>query len=104
MDMYDRYVTDIDAWRRRAVRSGRAMAFAAGGLLILVMLFNGLYQVQPEEVGVVLRFGRYVRTTEPGLRAKIPFCGAGAQSVGATAAQGRVRVSYRRGRCEQPLQ
>ncbi len=32
-----------------------------------------LYQVQPEEVGVVLRFGRYVRTTEPGLRAKLPL-------------------------------
>ena len=54
MDMYDRYVTDIDEWRRRAVRSGRAIAFAAGGLLILVLLFNSLYQVQPEEVGVVL--------------------------------------------------
>ena len=42
-------------------------------LLILAGLFSTLYQVQPEEVGVVLRFGRYVRTTEPGLRAKLPF-------------------------------
>jgi membrane protease subunit HflK len=31
------------------------------------------YQVQPEEVGVVVRLGKYVRTTDPGLRAKIPF-------------------------------
>ena len=42
-------------------------------LLILGGLFSTLYQVQPEEVGVVLRFGRFVRTTDPGLRAKIPL-------------------------------
>ena len=49
---------------------------AAGGLaalVALVMLLGTLYQVQPEEVGVVLRFGKYVRTTEPGLHAKIPL-------------------------------
>ena len=46
------------------------------GLAVLVAILaavSTLYQVQPEEVGVVLRFGRYVRTTEPGLRAKLPF-------------------------------
>ena len=42
-------------------------------VLVLVALFSTLYQVQPEEVGVVLRFGRYVRTTDPGLRTKLPF-------------------------------
>ena len=42
-------------------------------VLIVTALFNTLYQIQPEEVGVVLRFGRYVRTTEPGLRAKLPL-------------------------------
>jgi membrane protease subunit HflK len=42
-------------------------------LVLAVAGFSSLYQVQPEEVGVVLRFGRYVRTTEPGLRAMIPF-------------------------------
>ena len=42
-------------------------------LLIVGGLLNTLYQIQPEEVGVVLRFGRYVRTTEPGLRAKLPL-------------------------------
>ncbi|MEZ5420736.1 MAG: FtsH protease activity modulator HflK [Vicinamibacterales bacterium] len=36
-------------------------------------MFSSLYQVQPEEVGVVVRFGKFMRTTEPGLRAKIPF-------------------------------
>lgn len=31
------------------------------------------YQVGPDEEGVVQRFGKYVRTSEPGLRLKLPF-------------------------------
>ncbi|MDP6580888.1 MAG: FtsH protease activity modulator HflK [Vicinamibacterales bacterium] len=49
---------------------------AAGGLAALVALAalaGAMYQVQPEEVGVILRFGEYVRTTEPGLHVKIPL-------------------------------
>ena len=41
--------------------------------MVVLALFNTFYQVQPEEVGVIVRFGKYVRTTEPGLRMKIPF-------------------------------
>lgn len=32
-----------------------------------------IYSVGPDETGVVQRFGRYVRTVEPGLQMKIPF-------------------------------
>lgn len=46
----------------------------------LLVLFFGLsaagtlfYQIGPDEVGVVQRFGKFVRTTNPGLRFKIPF-------------------------------
>jgi membrane protease subunit HflK len=49
---------------------------AAAGLMAVVALvgvFGAVYQIEPEEVGVVLRFGRYVRTTDPGLHFKIPF-------------------------------
>ena len=49
------------------------VAAIIAGLVVVLTGFSTLYQVQPEEVGVVLRFGRYVRTTEPGLRAQIPF-------------------------------
>jgi membrane protease subunit HflK len=70
---YDRYRRDLEVWRARAVRSGRSILWVAAGLVVLVMLVTTLYQVQPEEVGVVVRLGKYVRTTEPGLRAKIPF-------------------------------
>ena len=53
--------------------SGRMIAWGVAGVATLLVGFNSLYQVQPEEVGVVLRLGRYVRTTEPGLRAKLPI-------------------------------
>ncbi|MDX1643855.1 MAG: protease modulator HflK, partial [Thermoanaerobaculia bacterium] len=42
-------------------------------LLAAVMLISSVYTVDPEEVGVVLRFGEFVKTTEPGLHFKIPL-------------------------------
>jgi membrane protease subunit HflK len=43
-------------------------------IVILVALIGAsIYQVEPEEVGVVLRFGRYTRTADPGLNFRIPF-------------------------------
>ena len=55
-------------------RVPRGGVLAVAALLVAgVMAFSTLYQVQPEEVGVVLRFGRYVAATEPGLRVKLPF-------------------------------
>jgi modulator of FtsH protease HflK len=43
------------------------------GLALLVLFVTGYYQVEPDEVGVVQRFGAYVRTTDPGPHLKIPF-------------------------------
>lgn len=70
---YDRYLEDVGGWARRAAGSGRTLLRVAGALLLLIVVLAAFYQVQPEEVGVVVRLGRYVRTSEPGLRMKIPF-------------------------------
>ncbi|MFQ5752487.1 MAG: FtsH protease activity modulator HflK, partial [bacterium] len=43
------------------------------GILGLWFLFSGFYTIDANEVGVIQRFGKYVRTTEPGLHFKIPF-------------------------------
>ncbi|RLE12261.1 FtsH protease activity modulator HflK, partial [Candidatus Aerophobetes bacterium] len=43
------------------------------GIIILVVLFSTFYTVGPDEVGVIRRFGRYMRITDPGLHVKIPF-------------------------------
>lgn len=43
------------------------------GIVGVILLFSSIYTVEPEEVGVVQRFGEYVRTAESGLNFKIPF-------------------------------
>lgn len=43
------------------------------GLLIVVLLFSSFYTIDPEEVGIVQRFGEYKRTSESGLNIKVPF-------------------------------
>jgi len=43
------------------------------GVLVLLLLFGSIYQIKPEEIGVILRFGRFVRTAEPGLHIKLPL-------------------------------
>ena len=53
--------------------SQRTVLAVIAAIVAVVTAFSTLYQIQPEEVGVVLRFGRYVRTSQPGLQAKIPF-------------------------------
>jgi membrane protease subunit HflK len=43
------------------------------GIIVLIMLFTSFYIVDQKEQGVVLRFGKFVRLTEPGLNSKLPF-------------------------------
>jgi membrane protease subunit HflK len=48
-----------------------------GGVLVfifvLIIFATSIYIVDQKEQGVVLRFGRFVRLTEPGLHFKLPF-------------------------------
>lgn len=53
--------------------SGRWIRNGLIGLLALVLLISSVYQIRPEEIGVILRFGRFARTTEPGLHFKLPL-------------------------------
>ena len=41
--------------------------------LLLILAMTSWYTVNAEETGLVLRFGKYVRDTPPGLHFKIPF-------------------------------
>ena len=45
------------------------------GLVILSIIWvaSGLYRVLPDEQGVVLRFGKFVKTTQPGLNYHLPY-------------------------------
>ncbi len=42
-------------------------------LFLAIILWSSIFQVSTEEVGVITRFGKYVRQVEPGLNLKIPF-------------------------------
>ncbi len=42
-------------------------------LLVIISLPTMFYTVEPNEVGVVRRFGKFVRITQPGLHFKLPF-------------------------------
>jgi membrane protease subunit HflK len=50
--------------------AARAILVVVAGLLLVL---TGYYQVEPDEVAVVQRFGRHVRTTGPGPHFKLPF-------------------------------
>ena len=43
------------------------------GALVLVVAFSSFFTVQPEEVGIITRFGEFTRTANPGLNFKLPF-------------------------------
>ena len=51
--------------------SGRGIGLVIVGIAVLWLL-TGFYRVQPDELGVVLRFGEYNRTTQPGLNWHLP--------------------------------
>ena len=42
-------------------------------IVVAIVLFSSFFIVNPEEVGVVMRFGEYNRTVSPGLNFKMPF-------------------------------
>ena len=48
----------------------RALILLAVGVIVF---WGSFYQIDPEEVGVIRRFGAYTRTTDPGLHLKWPF-------------------------------
>ncbi len=51
----------------------KAIGWAVLAFLLIVFLFSLWFTIKPEEVGVVLRFGKYTRTVDPGLNFKLPF-------------------------------
>lgn len=53
--------------------SGRIIGGIAAAILVIATIFSSFYTVDPEETGVVLRLGQFVRSTEPGLHFKLPL-------------------------------
>jgi modulator of FtsH protease HflK len=73
----DALIARLQAWLRGHGPSGgwrnsRVVALAAIGVVAL-WLASGFYVVQPDELGVVLRFGAFTGTTPPGLNYHLPW-------------------------------
>jgi membrane protease subunit HflK len=66
----------------------RGVLFTVVGLVLLSTTY---YQVEPEEVGVVQRFGAYQRTTEPGPHLKLPF---GIETVQKVPVQRQLKMEF----------
>ena len=56
------------------LRESRRLLLIVGLVIVgVVAIYGSYYQVEPDEVGLVTRFGRFVRTCNPGPHAKFPF-------------------------------
>ncbi len=60
-------------WPKMPKISPKVIRGAIVGLVAIIVVAGAFYQIRPEEIGVILRFGRYVRTSEPGLHLKLPL-------------------------------
>jgi len=73
MATYDDPVAVVEELRKRAAAlGGRRMAAIIAGALLLIFLWSTWFTVQPEESGIVQRFGAVDRTVGPGLHFKFP--------------------------------
>lgn len=43
------------------------------GFIAVIVILSSFFQIAPEEIGVITRYGKYSRTVEPGLNLKMPF-------------------------------
>ncbi|MDC1258252.1 FtsH protease activity modulator HflK [Pelagibacteraceae bacterium] len=73
----DAIIRDIQSKINRFLPGGSSSGGKPIGLILIIIAFvwlaSGLYRVGPDEQGVVLRFGKFVKTTQPGLHYHIPL-------------------------------
>jgi len=77
---FDALISRLQAFIRSLLGGGPRGRFTGGrglaliGLAVVALwLASGIYRVEPDEQGVVLRFGAFDRTTLPGLNYHIPW-------------------------------
>ncbi|HEX2799719.1 MAG TPA: SPFH domain-containing protein, partial [Thermoanaerobaculia bacterium] len=73
----------------RIPRGGALLILGVAAALVLIV--TGYYQVEPDEVAVVQRFGKFVRTTGPGPHIKVPF---GVEQVTKVPVQRQLKMEF----------
>lgn len=73
--MADRYSSNPSGLHSEQAmrRLWASVPLAVLALALVWLIFNGFYTVEPHEMAVVLRFGRYRATAPPGLHFKVPL-------------------------------
>ena len=70
-------IRDIQKKINKFLPGGSSSGGKPIGLILIIIAFvwlaSGLYRVGPDEQGVVLRFGKFIKTTQPGLHYHIPL-------------------------------
>ncbi|MEO1481478.1 MAG: FtsH protease activity modulator HflK [Myxococcota bacterium] len=64
---------DLNDLRNWAGKQGGQLPIVVGVIALLIGAFTSYYQIEPDEVGVVLRFGKHIGNAEPGPHFKLPF-------------------------------
>src|SRR6266550_8484750 len=72
-------------------------------ILLVILIWTACYTVQAESEGVVLRFGKFLRTVEPGLHFKLPF-GIDAVTVLPTRRQLKLEFGFSTAGYTNPIQ
>jgi membrane protease subunit HflK len=80
---------------RTRFTGGRGLALL-GIAVVALWLASGIYRVEPDEQGVVLRFGAFNRTTLPGLNYHLPWPIESAMTPAVTRIN-RIEIGYRSG-------
>ncbi len=70
--MADKEVFDFDQIKMPNV-SPNLIKYGVIGIFLLIFIFSAFFTISPEEVGVILRFGKFHHIADPGLNFKIPL-------------------------------
>jgi membrane protease subunit HflK len=70
--MADKEVFDFDQIKMPNV-SPNLIKYGVIGIFVLIFVFSAFFTISPEEVGIILRFGKFSHIAEPGLNFKLPL-------------------------------
>lgn len=70
---FSRKGQSIQDWLNNPQNMGKALPTLVVLLFLITGAYSSFYTIDVSEEGVVTRFGRYIKTTPPGLHFKLPF-------------------------------
>jgi modulator of FtsH protease HflK len=70
---WDRPEDVIAQWKEQWAKLKGPVTFGGVALLLVLLASTSYYQVEPDELGVVLRFGKHIGNTPPGPHFKLPL-------------------------------